>query len=182
MAGKDITSERVLPLPGTSSSLDRLDMTVPKGDRVPLTRLYAKTEFGRRQRRFRLSHGARDLNFGYAVSMSENTVAISSHSKPFWCTTDGPTVTVTRHTCIAPSKPLILPLCHRTVWIVTDHVRSGQAHRSASKLPEPLQSGDVDAVSVGDRCFCYAPHSQRAGATDSRIGSRTAKNGELFYS
>ena len=28
-------------------------------------------------------HGARDLNFGYAVSMSENTVAISSHSKPF---------------------------------------------------------------------------------------------------
>ena len=28
-------------------------------------------------------HGARDLNYGYAVSMSENTVAISSHSKPF---------------------------------------------------------------------------------------------------
>ena len=28
-------------------------------------------------------HGARDLNFGYAVSMSENTVAISSHCKPF---------------------------------------------------------------------------------------------------
>ncbi len=28
-------------------------------------------------------HGARDLNFGYVISMSENTVAISSHSKPF---------------------------------------------------------------------------------------------------
>lgn len=28
-------------------------------------------------------HGARDLNFGYVVSMSENTAAISSHSKPF---------------------------------------------------------------------------------------------------
>ena len=28
-------------------------------------------------------HGARDLNFGFAVSVNENTVAISSHSKPF---------------------------------------------------------------------------------------------------
>ena len=41
--------------PGTLLSLERLDMTVPKGDRVPLTRLYAKTEFGRRQRRLHLS-------------------------------------------------------------------------------------------------------------------------------
>ena len=28
-------------------------------------------------------HGAKDLNFGFAVSMSENSVAVSSHSKPF---------------------------------------------------------------------------------------------------
>ncbi|MDE0301003.1 MAG: hypothetical protein OXN17_20405 [Candidatus Poribacteria bacterium] len=37
----------------------------------------------RQKARVTPEHGARDLNFGYAVSMSENTVTISSHSKPF---------------------------------------------------------------------------------------------------
>ena len=86
-------------------------------------------------------HGARDLNFGYAVSLSENTVAVSSHSKPFlvhdgWPNGDGHAAYV-YNTIEAFDTP---PFAVEPFGLSLTTFGQVKQHRTFSKLSQPLQS------------------------------------------